>query len=151
MLLYSATGTDEIKISDLASPDISSEKLYYKIQITSCQYIHEDLNCLPQIPFYIYSVPLPTQLHILISSFKNVNKMKTFVCDYHLNDYLSAHQIQVCNAHARKLALGYKYAFSVLDVHGLVICQHRAQIQNLLRPPDEFMKTGMSKFVMQWQ
>ena len=74
--------------------------------------------------------------------------MKTFVCDYHLNDPTTFlhHQIQVCSVHARILALGYKNAFSVPHVHGLVIFQHRAQIQNLLRPPDEFMKTEMSKF-----
>ena len=59
--------------------------------------------------------------------------MKTFVCDYHLNDPTTFlhHQIQVCSAHARILALGYKNAFSVLHVHGLVIFQHRAQIQTL--------------------
>ena len=75
--------------------------------------------------------------------------MKTFVCDYHLNDPSTFlhHQIQVCSVHARKLALGYKNAFSVLHVHGLMIFQHRGQIQNLLRPSDEFMKTEMSKFV----
>ena len=69
----------------------------------------------------------------LISSFKYVNNMKTFVCDYHLNDPTTFlhHQIQVCNAHAPILALVYKNAFSVLHVNGLVIFQHRAQIQNL--------------------
>ena len=79
--------------------------------------------------------------------------MKTFVCDYHLNDSTSflLHQIQVCNKHSKILVLGYKHAFSVLHVHGLVIFQHRAQIQNILRPPDEFMKTKMSKFAMQGQ
>ena len=79
--------------------------------------------------------------------------MKTLVCDYHLNDptTFAHHEIQVCSAHARILALGYKNAFSVLHVHGLVIFQHRAQIQNLKRPPDEFMKTEMSKFATQRQ
>ena len=61
-----------------------------------------------------------------------VNNMKTFVCDYHLNPTTFLHhQIQVYSAHARILALGYKNAFSVLHTHGLVIFQHRAQIQNL--------------------
>ena len=79
--------------------------------------------------------------------------MKTFVCDCHVNDPTAFlhHQIQVCSVHARILALGYKNAFSVLHVHGLVIFQHRAQIQNLYRPPDEFMKTEMSKFATQLQ
>ena len=59
--------------------------------------------------------------------------MKTFVCDYHQNDPTTFlhHQIQVCSAHARVLALGYKNALSMLHVHGLVIFQHRAQNQNL--------------------
>ena len=75
--------------------------------------------------------------------------MKTFVCDYHLNDPTTflRHQIQVCSAHVRILALGYKNAFSVLPVHGLVIFRHRAKMQNLLRPPNEFMKTEMSKLL----
>ena len=79
--------------------------------------------------------------------------MKTFVCDYHLNDPTKFlhHQIQVCSAHARILALGYKNAFSVLHVHGLVIFQHRARIQNLQRPSDEFMKAELSKFATQRQ
>ena len=59
--------------------------------------------------------------------------MTTFVCNYHLNDPTTFphHQIQVCSAHARILALGYKNAFSVLHLYGLVIFQYRAQIQNL--------------------
>ena len=59
--------------------------------------------------------------------------MKTFVIDYHLNDQTTFlhHPIQVCSAHAQKLALGYKNELSALYVHGLVIFQHRAQIQNL--------------------
>ena len=59
--------------------------------------------------------------------------MKTFVRDYYLNDPTTFlhYQIQVCRAHARKLALGYKNAFSMLHVHRLVIFQHLAQIQNL--------------------
>ena len=79
--------------------------------------------------------------------------MKTFVCDYHLNDptTFQHHQIQVCSAHARMLALGYKNAFFVLHVRGLLIFQYRAQIQNLQRPPDEFMETEMSKFATQRQ
>ena len=79
--------------------------------------------------------------------------MKTFVCDYHLNDLTTFlhHQIQVCSAHARKFALGYKNAFSLPNMHGLVIFQHRAQIHNLSRPPDKFMKTEMSKFATQRQ
>ena len=79
--------------------------------------------------------------------------MKTFVFDYHLNDLTTFlhHQIQVCSVHARILALGYKNAFSMLHVHGLVIFQHLARIQNLQRPPDEFMKTEMSKFATQRQ
>ena len=91
------------------------------------------------------------QLYFFISSFKYVNNMKTFVCNDHLNDPTTFlhHQIQVCSAHVRILALGYKNAFAILHVHGLVIFQHRAQIQNLLRPPDEFMKTEMSKFATQ--
>ena len=75
------------------------------------------------------------------------------MCDYHLNDPTTFlhHQIQVCSAHARIIALGYKNAFSVFPVHGLVIFQHRAQIQFLLRPPDEFMKAETSKFATQRQ
>ena len=77
--------------------------------------------------------------------------MKTFVCDYHLNDPTTFlhQQMQVCSAHARMLAMGYKHALSVLHVHGLVIFQHRAQIQK--RPLDEFMKTETSKFATQRQ
>ena len=57
----------------------------------------------------------------LLSSFKYVNNMKTFVGDYHLNDPTTFlhHQIQVCSAHARIHVMGYKNAFSVLHVHGL--------------------------------
>ena len=79
--------------------------------------------------------------------------MKTLVFDYHLNDptIFLHHQIPVCSAHARMRASGYKNAFFVLHVYGLVIFQHRAQIQYLLRPPDEFLKTEMSKFAMQRQ
>ena len=79
--------------------------------------------------------------------------MKTFVCDYHLNDptAFQHHQIQVCSAHARMLALGYKNAFSVLHVRRLVIFQYRARIRNLQRPPDEFMGTEMSKLALQRQ
>ena len=79
--------------------------------------------------------------------------MKSFVCDKHLNDPTTFldHQIQVCGAHARIHVMGYKNAFSVLHVHGLVIFQHRAQIQNLYRPSDEFMNTEMSKFATQRQ
>ena len=75
------------------------------------------------------------------------------MCDYHLNDPTTFlhHQNQVCSAHARILALGYKNAFSVLHMHGLMIFQHHAQIQYLGRPPDEFMKTEMSKFATQRQ
>ena len=81
-------------------------------------------------------VPLTVYIYILSSTvnatlcfaliLKDVNDMKTFVCDYHLNDPTTFlhHQIQVYSAHARILALGYKNAFSVLF-------QHRAQIQNL--------------------
>ena len=79
--------------------------------------------------------------------------MKTFGCDYHLIGPTTFHhpQIQVCSAHARMLALGYKNAFSVIHVRRLVIFQYRAQIQNLQRPSDEFMETGMSKFATQRQ
>ena len=65
---------------------------------------------------------MPTQLYFLFLSFEYVNNMKTFECDYHLNDPTTFlhHQIQVCSVHARILALGYKNAFSVLHVHGLV-------------------------------
>ena len=79
--------------------------------------------------------------------------MKTFVCNYHLNDPTTFmhHQIQVCSAHARILALGYKNALSVLPVHGLVIFQHRAQNSKSLKTSDEFMKTEMSKFASQRQ
>ena len=61
-------------------------------------------------------------LLFLFSSFKDVNNMKTFLCDY---------QIQVYSAHARILASWYKNAFSMLHVHGLVFFKNRAQIQNL--------------------
>ena len=62
-----------------------------------------------------------------------VYNKKAFVCDYHLNDPTTFlhQQIQVCSAHARIHIIGYKNAFSVLQVHGLVIFQHRAPIQNL--------------------
>ena len=82
---------------------------------------------------YIYRVQLPTQLYFLLLSFKNVNNMKTFVCDYHLNDPTTFlhYQIQVCSVHARILTSGYKNAFSVLHMHGPVNFQNRAQIQNL--------------------
>ena len=96
---------------------------------------------------------MPTQLYFLLLSFKYVNNMKTFVCDYHLNDPTTFlhHQFQVYSAHAQILTLGYKNAISVQHVHGLVIFQHRAQIQNLYRPPDKFMKTQMSKVPTQRQ
>ena len=85
--------------------------------------------------FCKYSIPSSTAnaALLLLSSFKYVNNMKTFVCDYHLNDPTTFlhYQIQVYSAHARILASGYKNAFSVLHVHGLVIFQNRAQIQNL--------------------
>ena len=79
--------------------------------------------------------------------------MKTFMCDYHLNDPTTFlhFQIEVYSTHARILALGYNNAFSVFHVHGLVIFQHRAQIQKLLRSPVECMKTDMSKFASQRQ
>ena len=79
--------------------------------------------------------------------------MKTFVCDNHLNDptTFQHHQIQVCSAHARMLAFGYKNACSMLHVRGLVIFQNRAQIRNLQRPPDVFMETETSKFTTQRQ
>ena len=79
--------------------------------------------------------------------------MKSFVCDYYLNDpaFFQHHQIQVCSVHARMLALGYKNAFSVLHVRGLVIFKYRAQIQNLQRPPDESTETEMAKFATQRQ
>ena len=79
--------------------------------------------------------------------------MKTFVCDHHLNDptAFQHHQIQVCSVHAPMLALGYKNAFSVFHVRRLVIFQYHSQIQNLQRPPDEFMETEMSKFATQRQ
>ena len=59
--------------------------------------------------------------------------MKTFVVDYLLNELTTFlhHQIRICSAHGRMLALGYKNAFSVLHVHELVTFQDRAQIQNL--------------------
>ena len=66
------------------------------------------------------------------------------MCDYHLNDPTTflLHQIQVCSAHARILALGYKNAFSVLAVRGLVIFHHSAQ--SLKTPYEFFLKTEMS-------
>ena len=86
-------------------------------------------------PFEVDYILSSTANTILFFShfFKYVNNMKTFVCNYHLNDPTTflIHKIQVCSAHARKLALRYKNAFSVLHVHGLVIFQHRVQIQNL--------------------
>ena len=75
------------------------------------------------------------------------------MCDYHVNDPTTFlhYQIQVCSAHAGMLASGYLSEFSVLRVHGLVIFQHPTQIKNLERPPDEFMKTEMSKLATQRQ
>ena len=85
--------------------------------------------------YYYYNYYYYTEFHcqrnfIFISSFKYVYNMQTFVCDYHLNDPTTFlhHQIQVCSANARILALGYNKAFSVIPVHGLVIFQHHAQI-----------------------
>ena len=68
-----------------------------------------------------------------ISSFRYIHNWKTFVCHNHLNDPTTFlhYQNQVCSAHARIHALGYKNAFSVLPVHGLVVFQNRAQMQNL--------------------
>ena len=106
------------------------------------------------LSIYIYWVPLPTQLYCFLSSFKYVNEIKHFVRNCHLNDSTTflRHQIQLYSAYALILALGYKNAFSVLHVHGLVMFQRRAQIQNLYRPPDEFMKTQkMSTFATQRQ
>ena len=74
----------------------------------------------------------------LLSSFKYANNRKTFVCDP--TTFLH-YQIEVYGAHARILASGYKNAFSMLHVHGLVIFQNRAQIQNLCRMLDECMGT----------
>ena len=56
---------------------------------------------------------MPTQLYFLISSFKYVIKVKTFVSDYHLNDPTTFlhHQIQVCSAHARKSPWNTKMLF----------------------------------------
>ena len=64
--------------------------------------------------------------------------MRTFACNYHLNDQTTflRYKIQVYTVHARIHASGYKNAFSVLHVHGLVIFQTRAQIQNFLRWPE---------------
>ena len=75
------------------------------------------------------------------------------MCNYHVNDPTTFldYQIQVCSAHARMLASGYKSALSVLPVHGLMIFQHPAQIRNLYRPPYEIMKTEMSKLATQRQ
>ena len=75
----------------------------------------------------------------LLSFIKYVNNMKTFVCDYHLNDPTTFlhYLIQVNSAHARILASGYNNAFSVLCVHWLVIFQNRAQIQNFRRSHSE--------------
>ena len=67
------------------------------------------------------------------------------MCDYHLNDqptFLN-HKIQVCSAHAHARIPDSKNAFSVGHMLGLMIFQHR--------PPDEFMKTEMSKFAAQRQ
>ena len=90
------------------------------------------ISCFSEDVYIILSSTANATL-FLISSFKYVNYMKPFVCGHHLNDptIFLHHQIQVCSAHARILALRYKNAFSVLHVHGLVIFQHRAQIQNL--------------------
>ena len=104
--------------------------------ITYCKYLKEKPHkslaySLQHCPCILSSTANAT--YLLISSFRYVHNWKTFVCDYHLNDQKTFlhHQIQVCSAHARILALGYKSAFSVLPVHGLVIFQHRGQIQNL--------------------
>ena len=82
-----------------------------------------------------------------------LNNMKTFVGDYHLNDptTLLHNQIQVNSAHARILASGYTNAFSVLHVYGLMIFQNGGQIQNLGRSPGKCMKTVMSTFATQRQ
>ena len=91
---------------------------------------------------------MPTQLYFFLSSFKFVNNQKTVVSDYHLNDptIFQHFQIQVFSAHAQILTSGYKNAFSVLQVHGLVMSQHHVDIQNLERLPGERMRTEMSQF-----
>ena len=73
--------------------------------------------------------------------------------DNHLNDptIFQHFQIQVFSAHARILTLGYKNAFSVLHVHGLLMSQHHVDIQNLERLPGECMRTEMSQFATQRQ
>ena len=59
----------------------------------------------------------------LKSSLKTVINLKTFKCDYHMNDRTTFlyNQIKVYNANARILASGYKNAFFVFHVHGPVI------------------------------
>ena len=96
--------------------------------------IISEVKSMPKHQLNILSSTANTTL-FLLSSFKYVNNMKTFMCDNHLNDPTTflRHQIQVYSAHARILALGYKNAFSVLHVHGLVIFQHRAQNSKSLK------------------
>ena len=113
-------------------------------------------NFFSYIPFWLQQYILSSTANatlFLLSPFKNVNNMKTFVCDYHLNDTTTflRHQIQVCSAHARIIVYGYKIAFSVLHVHGLMIFQRSARIKYLKRPPDEFINTEMSKIATQRQ
>ena len=95
----------------------------YNVSVLTSLYVFAD---------YILSSTASATLFFL-SHLLIVNNMKTLVCDYHLNDPTTFlhHQIQVCSAYARILDLGYKIAFFVLHVHGLVVFQYRAQIQNL--------------------
>ena len=79
--------------------------------------------------------------------------MKTFVYDYHLNDptTLLHYQIPVYNVHVQYLASGYKNAFAVLHLQGVVIFHNCAYLRILRRSPVECLKTEMSECAMQQQ
>ena len=67
----------------------------------------------------VYRVPVPTKCYCLLSCFKNVNNMKTFVRYYHPNDPTTFlhYPNKVYSAHARILVSEYKNAFSMLHAH----------------------------------
>ena len=81
----------------------------------------------------IYVVLLPMHF-IFVSFFKSANYPKTFVSYYHLNDLtiFLHYQIQVFSVNAGILASGFKNAFSVLNVHGLMAFQNQCQKSSLI-------------------
>ena len=79
--------------------------------------------------------------------------MKTFVCHYHLNNQTTFlhHQNQVCSAHARILAMGYKNAFFRASHAQARDLSTSCKNSKSLKTANEFMITDMSKCATQWQ